>query len=271
MVQKVLQTGNVALRDALYEVSKGLEKSLGKFADGSDVGPQIRKLLNDADQAYSDMVVLFGSPTAKSLGADSKFAFQALVKQPGSIESDRLFNVVFRDFQSPDAVKAMRNLMGDEMFAKGVKAKLLQTFEDSFVLGKADKPGILDFDLNVFKSFDNLSFDAKKFKRLLGLDQMGKSLEVKGSALSEALNIAGKNIQIPDAKKLLAFANAAETFFNGKNLNMSQFLARRTMLGGAGAFASAVFPIAGGVASGNIPLTLLGITDCKHKQVKQIH
>jgi hypothetical protein len=255
------QTGNVALRDALYEVSKGLEKSLGKFADGSAAGPQIRKLLNDADQAYSDMVVLFGSPTAKSLGADSKFAFQALVKQPGSIESDRLFNVVFRDFQSPDAVKAMRNLMGDEMFAKGVKAKLLQTFEDSFILGKQDKPGILDFDLNVFKSFDNLSFDAKKFKRLLGLDQVGKSLEVKGSALAEALNIAGKNIEIPDAKKLLAFANAAETFFNGKNLNMSQFLARRTMLGGAGAFATAVLPIAGAATVGgaSIPMTLLGI------------
>ena len=112
------QTGNVALRDALYEVSKGLEKSLGKFAEGSAAGPQIRKLLNDADQAYSDMVVLFGSPTAKSLGADSKFAFQALVKQPGSIESDRLFNVVFRDFQSPDAVKAMRNLMGEKCLLK---------------------------------------------------------------------------------------------------------------------------------------------------------
>jgi hypothetical protein len=253
------QTGNVALRDALYEVTKGLEKTLGKYADGSDIGPQLKTLLKDADQAYSDMVVLFGQPTAKSLGADSKFAYQALMKAPGSIESDRLFNVVFRDFQSPDAVKSMRNLMGDEMFAKGVKAKLLSTFEDSFILGKQDKPGILDFDLNVFKNFDNLTFDSKRFKRLLGLDQMGKSLEVKGSALEEALNIAGKNIEIPDAKKLLAFANAADTFFNGKNLNMSQFLARRTMLGGASAFATAVFPIAGGVASGNIPLTLLGI------------
>jgi len=255
------QTGNVALRDSLYEVSKGLEKSLGKYADGSDIGPQLKTLLKDADQAYSDMVVLFGSPTAKSLGADSKFAFQALLKAPGSIESDRLFNVVFKDFQSPDAVKAMRNLMGDDMFAKGVKAKLLSTFEDSFILGKQDKPGILDFDLNVFKNFDNLTFDAKRFKRLLGLDQMGKSLEVKGSALEEALNIAGKNIEIPDAKKLLAFANAADTFFNGKNLNMSQFLARRTMLGGAGAFATAVLPIAGAATVGgaSIPLTLLGL------------
>ena len=90
---------------------------------------------------------------------------------------------------------------------------------------------------------------------------MGKSLEVKGSALEEALNIAGKNIEIPDAKKLLAFANAADTFFNGKNLNMSQFLARRTMLGGAGAFATAVLPIAGAATVGgaSIPLTLLGL------------
>lgn len=116
---------------------------MGKFADGSEIGPQIRQLLNKADQSYSDMVVLFGTPAAKSLGADSKFAFQALIKQPGSVESDRLFNTVFRDFQSPDAVKSMRRLMGDEMFAKGVKAKLLQSFEDSFILSKADKPGIL--------------------------------------------------------------------------------------------------------------------------------
>jgi len=258
-IKGTAKTGTPTLRDALYEVSKGLEKSLGKFADGSEIGPQIRQLLNKADQSYSDMVVLFGTPAAKSLGADSKFAFQALIKQPGSVESDRLFNTVFRDFQSPDAVKSMRRLMGDEMFAKGVKAKLLQSFEDSFILSKADKPGILDFDINVFKQFDNLRFDARKFKASLGLDQLGKSLEVKGSAIEEALNIAGKNIEIPDAKKLLAFANAAETFFNGKNLNMSQFLARRTMLGGASAFATAVFPIAGGVATGNIPLTLLGI------------
>ena len=261
-IKGTAKTGTPTLRDALYEVSKGLEKSLGKFADGSEIGPQIRQLLNKADQSYSDMVVLFGTPAAKSLGADSKFAFQALIKQPGSVESDRLFNTVFRDFQSPDAVKSMRRLMGDEMFAKGVKAKLLQTFEDSFILSKADKPGILDFDINVFKQFDNLRFDARKFKSSLGLDQLGKSLEVKGSAIEEALNIAGKNIEIPDAKKLLAFANAAETFFNGKNLNMSQFLARRTMLGGAGAFATAVLPVATTAAvagAASIPLTLLGI------------
>ena len=261
-IKGTAKTGTPTLRDALYEVSKGLEKSLGKFADGSEIGPQIRQLLNKADQSYSDMVVLFGTPAAKSLGADSKFAFQALIKQPGSVESDRLFNTVFRDFQSPDAVKSMRRLMGDEMFAKGVKAKLLQTFEDSFILSKADKPGILDFDINVFKQFDNLRFDARKFKASLGLDQLGKSLEVKGSAIEEALNIAGKNIEIPDAKKLLAFANAAETFFNGKNLNMSQFLARRTMLGGAGAFATAVLPVATTAAvagAASIPLTLLGI------------
>ena len=258
------KTGDIPeLRDSLFEVSKSMEKSLGKFAAGAPNGAEIKGLLNKADQAYSDMVTLFGTPSAKALGADSKFAFQALIKQPGNVESDRLFSTVFRDFKSPEAVKAMRRLMGDEMFGKGVKAKLLSAFEDSFTVTKGDKPGLLDFELSAFDNFDNLTFNATKFKNLLGLDEIGKSLQVKGSALDEALNIAGRSIKLPDSKTLLGFANAAETFFNGKNLNMSQFLARRTMLGGVRAFTTSVLPVAAGYAmagaSGGVGLTLLGI------------
>ena len=251
------------LRDALFEVSKKMEKALGKHANGIPNGDEIKRLLNVADQAYSDMVTLFATPSAKALGADSKFAFQALIKTPGNVESDRLFNVVFQDFRSPKAVESMRRLMGDEMFAKGVKAKLLGAFEDSFSFTKGEKPGILDFDIKAFENFDNLTFNATKFKRILGLDEIGKSLETRGTALSQALSIAGKRIKLPDSNKLLAFANAAEVFFNGKNLNVSQYLARRTMLGGSKAFTTAILPIAGagfaGAMAPGIGLTLLGI------------
>lgn len=258
------RTGDIPeLRDALFNVSTVMEKALGKHAKNIDNGDEIMGLLNKADQAYSDMVTLFATPSAKALGADSKFAFQALIKTPGNVESDRLFNVVFQDFKSPDAVKSMRRLMGDEMFAKGVKAKLLGAFEDSFSFTKGEKPGILDFELKAFDNFDNLSFNATKFKRILGLDELGKSLETKGTALQEAIQIAGKNVKLPETKQLLAFANAAEVFFNGKNLNMSQYLARRTMLGGSKAFTTAILPIAASGAAGfaapGIGVTLLGI------------
>ena len=258
------RTGDIPeLRDALFNVSTVMEKALGKHAKNIDNGDEIMGLLNKADQAYSDMVTLFATPSAKALGADSKFAFQALIKTPGNVESDRLFNVVFQDFKSPDAVKSMRRLMGDEMFAKGVKAKLLGAFEDSFSFTKGEDTGILDFELKAFDNFDNLSFNATKFKRILGLDELGKSLETKGTALQEAIQIAGKNVKLPETKQLLAFANAAEVFFNGKNLNMSQYLARRTMLGGSKAFTTAILPIAASGAAGfaapGIGVTLLGI------------
>ena len=51
------------------------------------------------------MTVLFGSTAMKKLGMDEKFAYNALAKIPGSIESDQLFSRVFNDWQSPEAVQ----------------------------------------------------------------------------------------------------------------------------------------------------------------------
>jgi hypothetical protein len=253
------------VRDALYQVTKEWETTLGKFADGSDIGANAAKLLKDADTAYSDMVKLFGSPTAGTLAADSKFAYQAMLRTPGSKETDRLFNVVFRDFNSPDAVKSMRRLMGDEMFAKGVKAKLLQSFEDSFNFGKGEAPGLMDFNVKQLADFDNLTFNSRKFKESLGIT--GKTLETSQSALKEALEIGGETVKLPTMKELNAFADAAEMFFNGKNLSMSQYLARRTMLGGTAGFITGAIPVAtAGVATGGVGAigTLLGIVAARY-------
>ena len=55
---------------------------------------------------------------------------------------------------------------------------------------------MMDFNIKQLAEFDNLSFNERKFKESLGIT--GKTLETSDSALKEAINVAGKNIELPN-------------------------------------------------------------------------
>ena len=257
------------LMDDLYAVSRELETSFGKMAKlNPGVYNQAFENLKEADKAFADMTVLFGSKAMKNLGMDEKFAYNALAKVPGSIEADQLFSRVFNDWQSPVAVQKLYDFIGPEVFAKGMKGKLLDAFESSFTKSKGS-PGFQDVSVDYFKSFDDLTFNAEVFKKQLGILGAGKKMTGGQGfkAFDKGMELArGGADNLPDAKKLVAFADAAEIFFNAKNMNISQFLTRKTTLGGFRGFINSVIPtlaVSGGAASvgGAIPSlgTLAGI------------
>ena len=257
------------LMDDLYAVSRELETSFGKMVKlQPGVYNQAFESLKEADKAFADMTVLFGSKAMKNLGMDEKYAYNALAKLPGSKEADELFSRVFNDWQSPEAVQKLYDFIGPEVFSKGMKGKLLDAFESSFTKSKG-APGFQDVSVDYFKSFDDLTFNAEVFKKQLGI--LGAGKKMTGGQGFEAFNkgmslARGSEGALPDAKKLVAFADAAEIFFNAKNMNISQFLTRKTTLGGFRGFINSVIPtlaVSGGAASvgGAVPSlgTLAGI------------
>tara|TARA_E500000331_G_C17264111_1_gene716487 strand:- start:1039 stop:3804 length:2766 start_codon:yes stop_codon:yes gene_type:complete len=257
------------MMDDLYAVSRELETAFGKMTKlNPGVYNQAFESLKEADKAFSDMTVLFGSTAMKKLGMDEKFAYNALAKIPGSIESDQLFSRVFNDWQSPEAVQKLYDFIGPEVFAKGMKGKLLDAFESSFTQSKGS-PGFQDVSVDYFKSFDDLTFNAEVFKKRLGITGAGKKMTggAPFAAFDKGMALAREGADnLPDAKKLVAFADAAEIFFNAKNMNISQFLTRKTTLGGFRGFINSIVPtlaVSGGAASvgGAIPSmgTLAGI------------
>ena len=230
------------MMDEMYAISREMETAFGKMTKlQPGIYNQAFENLKEADRAFADMTVLFGSTAAKKLGMDEKYAYTALAKVPGSIEADQLFSRVFNDFQSPAAVEKLHQFIGPETFAKGMKAKLLDAFESSFTQSK-QAPGFQKVDVDYFKSFDNLTFNAETFKRRLGVIGAGKkgTEGVNYAAFNKGMELVGD--ELPSAKKLIAFADAAELFFNSKNMNISQFLTRKTTLGGVRGFLTGVLP-----------------------------
>ena len=103
------------------------------------------------------------------------------------------------------------------------------------------------------------------FKRSLGLDEAGKPLKRKLDALTKGLDLGGTGQKLPTAQELLNFADAAGTFFNGKNMNISTFLTRRAALGGTDSLVRVLVPAASLAGSGTAAMaspwaTLLGVT-----------
>ena len=222
------------------------------------------KLLQEADQSFKNMMILFGDPTVKALGKDSKFAFVNAIKQPGTKYANELLDSALKDFRSPEAMERLHQILGGEMFGRVMKAKLIDSFQNSFTKSTT-KPGLTNIGDDFFENFDDLAFDSTFFKRSLGLDEAGKPLKRKLDALTKGLDLGGTGQKLPTAQELLNFADAAGTFFNGKNMNISTFLTRRAALGGTDSLVRVLVPAASLAGSGTAAMaspwaTLLGVT-----------
>ena len=106
--------------------------------------------------------------------------------------------------------KKLYDFIGPEVFAKGMKGKLLDAFESSFTQSKGS-PGFQDVSVDYFKSFDDLTFNAEVFKKRLGITGAGKKMTggAPYAAFDKGMALAREGADnLPDARKLVAFADA---------------------------------------------------------------
>ena len=252
------------MKDIGRNVLRGLEEDMASLIKGNpNLYKNADKLLNEADKSFKNMMILFGDPTIKELGKDSKFAYINMLQQPGSKYSSELLDSVLKDFRDPIAMERLHNILGDQMFGKVMKAKVLDAFQNAFTKSTT-KPGLTNINEDFFKSFDDLSFDSNAFKNALGLNEVGLPLKRRLDTLIKGLQLGSRETKLPSAQELLNFADAAQTFFNGKNMNISTFLTRRAALGGVESLLRVITPaaaIGGGysAAMASPMSTLLGV------------
>ena len=256
---------SVEMKGVARNVLRAMEEDMANLVKANpNLYKNADKLLQEADQSFKNMMILFGDPTVKALGKDSKFAFVNAIKQPGTKYANELLDSALKDFRSPEAMERLHQILGGEMFGRVMKAKLIDSFQNSFTKSTT-KPGLTNIGDDFFENFDDLAFDSTFFKRSLGLDEAGKPLKRKLDALTKGLDLGGTGQKLPTAQELLNFADAAGTFFNGKNMNISTFLTRRAALGGTDSLVRVLVPAASLAGSGTAAMaspwaTLLGVT-----------
>lgn len=212
--------------------------NLSVFAKDPTITPKtLQKMVADlkkADAFYANGIQIYNRSTAGRFRKADKNIFMAGFDKPGSIEPDELFSHVIKT-GSPQSLKDLRKLIGDDNFSKVARKIVDNAFTKSAI--KDDKSR-------------NLLFNPYVLEQELGA--IGKNPEllenlVKGTKLNK--------------QKLLDLIEVSKSHANLEIPDVNSFIQRRITLGGAksilGAFALGAGVIADPVAVG----ALIGITN----------
>lgn len=165
-----------------------------------------------ANDAFSNGMKVFETPSAKQVGRVDKNAFRAQFEKTGTLNADELIPAIF-NAKSPQAMRDLRALVGEEAFKKSARVYLNQVFQRSF---KETPTGV--------------TLDPDSLRTALGLNDKSKA-----SVQAFREMVKGTGIDSGAIKDLLRAADLVQDI-----TIPSQFLARqavfsgfRSLLGGA--------------------------------------
>ncbi len=196
----------------------------------------LQKLINElkaADSFYANGIQIYNRSTAGRFRKVDKNIFMSGFDKPGSIEPDELFKYVIKT-GSPNSLKDLRKLIGDDNFAKVSRKIIDNAFSKASVRG--DELRGLVFNPNVLE--EELGLTGKNASEML--ENITKGTKINKQKLLDLIEVskAHANIEIPD---------------------VSSFLQRRVTLGGAKSLLGGVAMGAGVVADPTSTLALMAI------------
>lgn len=202
------------------QIKQAMEADLNAIGSGvegvsQDALQAVKKLKEDADTFFANGILVFQTPTAAKFGRVNKNIFRAGPDKAGTINPDELMTPVF-NVKSPQALRDLRGLVGDEAFKRAARAHLDDVVANSF---KTETRGGKPTEV----------FDLDTFQAQLGLVPGKKD---KSEAVAEMFK--GTGVSVQDLKDLIENARIA------KITDPSTFVARRVTLGGAGALVGAL-------------------------------
>jgi hypothetical protein len=219
---------NPSLRRDVTILQDALKQDLESIAD-----PGFRTEITKLNRDFAVYMDLLDSPTGKQLGKRARLGMKGEGDDPsrgapaagdeelsiavetgfefqrGARNADTMFRVVF-DSKSPKAMVDLRRLVGKMPFKRAVRRHV----EDAFDASVKNVKGEDVIDINVLK-------------RLLGLG--GKKNSPEYQTLARALKESGSRV---DIKLMDDFFEVAEAQFSLGQIDVSQFVARRFVLGG---------------------------------------
>jgi hypothetical protein len=205
----------------LVQLKKGMENGLihlrPDLVSQPGLGEEIQAAFKAADEFFAKNIVKFQTATGKKLARVDKNIFEPGPQVAGTLEEDEVARVAL-NLKSGDAVRNLRNLVGDKAVS-GASQRVFQRAFDAAV--KTNKQGVrvgLDWDV---------------FKKEIGLT----GEKVSEGALKEMLEASGTSLT-----ELKNVVEVAEKIF--VPLDVSEFLRRRLTIGG-GASIATLFAFAG--------------------------
>lgn len=200
--------------------------------------PAFREELKALDGKFSQFQRLVNSATGRKLGRAVPQIFEIGFGSP-SKNVDELFQLSFNT-HSPQAMREMRQLVGQVPFRRAVRRHIENVFTES-----------------VERTKDGQFLNLGVLRQKLGLGRPGS---VERETLREAFRQQGAKVSLEDLDKWFA---VAEAHFSLGQINMSQFLGRRLVLGGPKALIRGVVPgaviVGGGAGGAGVGSTPLGL------------
>lgn len=198
-----------AIRDTLRDAAQG--------------GSPAAQAWRDADEFFSRGMQTFETPTAKRFLRTDRGMFSPGMDKPGTLNTDELYNVML-NARSPRAIEDLERVVGRD----AVRMMARRRVDEAYNAAARDT----DAGQRVF-NIDN-------FARQLGLDDRG-SAQYRTTA--RMLHSAGMDIH--DFNRLLEVTRRA---YGNEIPDVSTFVARRAVMGGAGSAAKAA---TGGLIGGS--------------------
>lgn len=194
---------------------------------------------NEAETFFKENHPRFDTTTAQQFGRVDRNIFRAGREKAGSVNADEVFSKAF-DAKSPIAMRELRDVVGPEAFSNALATHLDNVIQKSMTE-------------QVVKGDAKQVISAAALSRNLGFDNP-KSPQF--ASLQAAFNLADRPDGVRALKQLV---DAAAKATDRGAPNVSQFLARRGVMGGMGALESAL-PVGaalGAASSGGNPLVPL--------------
>lgn len=193
------------IRSAMEEAARSLDIRNPAIAE-------IAEAFGAADEFFSKHIAEFQTPTAQRFGRVDRNIMRAGFEVPGSISADEAADIVL-NLRSPQAVRDLRTLVGNDIMDQSARGYLESAFEASI------RDGVPD---------------AQLLKNNLGL---GGPRRVSDEALKEFIG--------PDTfENLVKITDVLDEI--PALPNASKFILRRTVLGGARSFFTGAFLFGGG-------------------------
>ena len=188
----------------------------------------------NANNFYSKGIKLFDQPAAKPFQRVDKNIFRAGFEKGGTLNADELLPKVL-NLNSPQAVKDLKALVDPDLFKTAAKNWL----DDVWRGASEARLKVLD------KGSNQLTYDPTKIAASLGIT--GKNQKAREESVKYLAKQAGVNYY-----RLKDFLKVSRNYEGVQIPNVSNFVARRVLLGGAATI--------GSLFTGNPHLLLIGIT-----------
>jgi hypothetical protein len=213
-IEKLIADNNLSGSGALYQIKKALEADLGN-ATGSQ---EFLATLNAANDYYHQGKKMFEKTAAKGFEQVDPNIFKTGAQRGGSVTEGK-FLTRFADFSDPDLMKQLHALIKRPQGFKGNRNQLSHELAADYISSAFEAGKILDESTGVKR------IDLTKVEEALGLFTRGR--EPKKESLS--IMLEGSGVDFEDLEN---FVSATKLIAGSNIVNVSDFITRRTVLGG---------------------------------------